>query len=964
MRKNLVSLCLALSLCLPAAAQFTGNGNAPHSVKWMQFETERYRFIFPRECDSLARVFAAKMERAAPVVGNTAGFEPNQNWKKRMDVLLHTRTAYANGFVFWTPRRVELYTVPSAYAPLGTPSIDHLVLHESRHVAQMQYVRNTWMKAFSYITGELFAGGAAALYCGPSFFEGDAVVAETALSNSGRGRSADFLEYWRVSADEGKTRNYWQWRWGSLNRYTPDYYTTGYVTMAGLRTIYGEPDFTRRYYERLGKHFFPFFNFQKTVKEVSGKRFRDAFGEITATLDSSWRAGREARAPFIASDTLSAVPKWYTEYNGTTAGDGCLYSIRKGIAENRSLIRISPDGKEKRLSAFSSHASRLRYDPVFKRLWWSEYEPDLRWEQKSSSSIRFMDAAGRVGQICRGIKAYNPAPSPDGLLVAVTVYPDTGGSAVWLLSTQSGEIEYNIPFPDSLQVVETAWAGDELFASAVSEGGYGIYSLPDFSAVLTPSNVNVKQLDSRGEKIIFCSDLSGVNELYELNPSDKKCCRLTSTRNGASEFCFLGDTLYFSVPGTGGRLIHKTSSDRLLCEDADFSSPHHYEMADALSAGEPVQLCDTLPVVSGKATRYTRLGHLLRPHSWIPFYVDYNAVETQSLENLASSAGLGATVFFQNTLGDFTAIAGYHANPVGGKWWHSGHIKLTYSGLYPVFELNADIGDRNVLSYRQETDEEGKRSIKPETLNLPYVDAGLVCRVPLSRTALGLTFGAIPQLSWNISNDRFENVPLNRLTAGFRAYVITPTPHSCIYPTWGIGLNAGYSTRPFLGEHFKSNAYVMVYGYVPGFWKTHGIRLSAITEAKTGQGMWVEAYASTSPRGLPGTASAMAGFTRQGKVSFDYAFPFAALDWSLGPVTYVRNLEFYLQADWSWYKGKSLSGSLASIGGTFDVVLGNLLWLPYDTRLGLCAYWNTGNLMETLQGQKPYFVGLVFNVAL
>ena len=952
------------ALPLALRAQFVNYGSDARSLRWRQLETPAYRVIFPEGTDSLARVYARELERVRIPVSGTCGFVPNQNWKKPMDVILHTQTAYANGFVTWTPHRTELLTVPSAYAPMGTPSVEHLVLHESRHIAQMQYVNHRWMKPFYWLSGELFAGGAAALYCGPAFFEGDAVVAETALSRSGRGRTADFLEYWRVSADEGQQRNWWQWRWGSQLRYTPDHYTLGYVTMGGIRVRYHAPDFTKRYYERLGSKFFPFFNFPKTLKEVSGKRFRESFEDITAMLDSTWRVEREARAPFMETEALRAPERHYTSYTGTVAGDGCLYTVKAGMADIRHLVRILPDGREKKLSSFASRTSKLSYDASARRLWWSEDDPDLRWEMKGSSVIRFMNADGRTGQLLSGLRTYNPAPSPDGTLLSVTLYPEEGGSAALVFALTPEGTQYRIDAPDSLQIVETVWTSDGLFASAISPAGFGIYSLPEFSAVLPPSPVKIKQLQPDGARILFCADASGVNELYALDPGNGRTLRLSSTRNGASEFCFLGDTLYCSIPSTRGRLVHKVTQG-VPAQEADFSLPHRYAMADALSAGEPIPLADTLALpLPAESKPYRRFPHLFRLHSWLPLYVDPDAVSSLSFESIATSAGLGATAFFQNSFGTFTAMAGYHANPVNGRWWHSGHLKLTYSGLYPVFEFRADFGDRHANGYGFETDEEGNRSLSRHSRGLPLVSASLSTYVPLRRSAFGFSYGAIPQLNFGIVNDTFEGQAMSKLSASFRAYVMSGTPVCCIYPRWGAGLNAGYAFRPLLTQYFRAGTYIQLYGYVPGVMPTHGIRLAVLTEVMTGQGDYAEAYANTAPRGLPGINSTMAGFARQGKVSLDYAFPFAPMDWALGPVAYLKNLECYLQADFSWYQGKSLSGNLGSLGGTLNLKLGNLVWLPYDTHIGICAYWNYGSLManELLKEQKPWYVGAVFSV--
>ena len=52
------------------------------------------------------------------------------------------------------------------------------------------------------------------------------------------------------------------------------------MLVGGMRATYNEPDFTGIYYERLDKWALRTLNLQKTVKKVSGKKFRHAFREI------------------------------------------------------------------------------------------------------------------------------------------------------------------------------------------------------------------------------------------------------------------------------------------------------------------------------------------------------------------------------------------------------------------------------------------------------------------------------------------------------------------------------------------------------------------------------------------------------------------------------------------------------------------------------------------------------------
>ena len=69
-----------------------------------------------------------------------------------------------------------------------------------------------------------------------------------------------------------------------------------------------------------------------------------------------------------------------------------------------------------------------------------------------------------------------------------------------------------------------------------------------------------------------------------------------------------------------------------------------------------------------------------------------------------SMASLGATGLFQNDLGNFYGQIGYSAFPDleagDGSWRHAGHLKMTYSGLYPKLEAGLSFNESDATQYR------------------------------------------------------------------------------------------------------------------------------------------------------------------------------------------------------------------------------------------------------------------------
>lgn len=942
-RKYALMCLVAGLLCSNAGAQFYNSGNESSSVKWSQISTRTYRVIYPKGLDSLARAYAASLERAKVAVGGSLGFEPNQSYRSPMPVVLHPYTVEANGLVSWCPRRMELFTIPDHYFPEALPWMQQLSIHESRHAAQMQPYAGGSLKALRAIVGDISPSILCAIMGGPSAMEGDAVVAETSLSSSGRGRSADFLEYQRACFLAGETRNYWQWRYGSLKNFCPDYYKIGYIMAAGMKEYCG---------------------FREWPFHALTRKFPKSFPAIADSLTAAWRREAEDREPFMPCENVTLPESRFVEYKSLVPDvKGTLIARRSGIQQATQIGRIDRLGQWQNIHSIGAVTSRLVADSCY--LYWSEQRNDHRWEMVSYSVIRRGDlSTGKVRDLTRKTRFFNPSVSPDGKYLAVSQGIPEGGSAVMILDAASGKELYSYPAPQGLQVLETTWRGDNVYATLLGPDGIGLYFVSTFETLIEPEPAKIKELGTYGDAITFVSDRNGVDELYAFYPDNGSTLRLTSSLQGSGSHCFIGDSLYYSSLEPRGRMILRTAISDLPVKEVDFSSePHNFVMADSLSAAEPVQIDFNAAVEIGEPEAYSRLGHSLKIHSWMPFYANTDIIESLSYDGFLTYCGLGASAYFQNELSTLQGFAGYSAWTPNEGWSNAGHLRLTYTGLYPVLELSTDISDDVALEKKITLNEE-ENNIESTSYVVGNTSFSMKFRtyVPLDFSSGGWNRGVIPQLKWSFSNDRIffldDSDFLNTVSASIRAYTVRNMPSSCLYPRWGVGVEAGYCTRPGIRDLMVDNLYGYVYGYVPGLKKSHGIKMSALAERSVGKAMLVSPYANVAPRGGYNLAGELARYRHHGKITFDYALPFAPVDWSfLSPVTYIRNFEMIAHYDLAYYISNKQSGTVSSIGADLVAKLGNVLWLPYDTRIGVSCCYLFGNLEV-----NPLYLGMVFSV--
>ena len=1003
-RKSVIGLLLALCSAGSASAQFYTGGEDPFG-RWSTFSTQHYRMVYPVGMDSLAFRYAGMLEAWQPLTGVSAGMPAGSFQWGRTPVILHTRRPYSNGSVTWAPRRVEFYTCPDPYNSLPQPWEEQLVVHEQRHHAQMQFPYRKGLSWLNYLVGEMGTGALSGLFPNQALLEGDAVVAETALSRSGRGRSADFLNYFHVAYDKGDWRDWYQWVYGSFKKVSPDHYTTGYMTVAGMRYFYDTPRFTADYFDHVVRHPWPVASLQRHIRRISGKKFKETYRSIQEGFQALWTDEAAARAPFMPQEQLSRTPSFATDYSGLTALDGQLYALKQGKSTVCRLVLLAADGSERDLGAFSGTTSVLFADPVRHRLYWSETISDPRWGEAGESRIRFLDLTTRRKQdLTREGRLFNPVPSPDGQQLLAVEYPESGGSRLQVLSADDGAVLASYPAPEGVQLTESAFLDGTVYALGIAAEGFGIWrrEADGWTCVSAPSPVSMRQLKAGGGALLLVSDLNGVNEWYSFQPSSGRILRLTGSRYGGSDYCRVDSTLFYTAQTLEGRMIFRTPLSALQEQPADFSAVHSYPVAEELSRQEAALLAGAPAAEDYSRTAvkpYYKPLHLIKFHSWAPLWVNYDALSSMSGDFSYNTAAPGLTGFFQNDLGTAYGSLGYAAHPdpdTTTPWRHALHAQFTYTGLYPVLEARLDFNDRGSLLYYFYDVWQGD-SREPATTarvsDQPGVSASLSAWIPWRFNKGGWLRGITPRLSWGLSNAQFhtgtirvnavgsfyglpgilryqdfepgKTVWMHSITASVRGYAMLGRASSQTYTRLGVGAEAGFALRPGLTGIFSPTAYTYFYGYLPGITPVQGLRATMISQWMLGQAALGESHVNFTPRGFPAAVAREIATqtTSQTCLTLDYAIPIYVGDLSfLSPVAYIRNFLAIPHFDFSFFGGTSLW----SLGADLSVELGNLAWFPFDGSIGVELDYLGGAAYPAFQEaslvERPFYAGLIFSL--
>ena len=1003
-KKTLIALLL-LACALPAKAQFFLAGDDPARLRWYSVETPHYELIYPEGADSLARSYGRALEQfRVPMGRSLGGMTPGDGMRRKMPVVLHTNHIYSNGSVGWAPSRMDLYTHPEFYGSEPTSWTTMLASHEPRHQAQLQFGQRG---VIPWFTGQMWAPVYWQLYLEQALGEGDAVAAETGLAPGTRARTNEFLNFYRVSLDHGDYRNWDRWRYGSFKHFTPDHYALGYVTIAGARSLYNDPQIVREALDLSWKKpwYFAPYNTRKIISQHAGKPFKEAFRDILDHFNETWQASADARGPFMPAEPLTPDASYGLCFSSPQWGnDGVLYALRESYLRPMELVAINPTTrKAKRLASFASHTSYLVYEPVKHRLYWSETIPDPRWSLSGTSILRYYDiATGCMHDVTHGTRLYNPQCSPDGIHLAAIEHRVNGETALVEVDIETGEILHRWPMHGGIQLTDPIWADDGFYAFGVSDGGYGLYKLEadgKWKTVLEPSHQKIGNPGAGEGCLEWESDRTGVNEMYRFYPEEGRLLQLTSSRYGGVDYAWEEDYICYNVPVKEGFRIFRTPISALEPREVEYSDVCSYPIEDRLTAqekalgAEPDRQAD-VPMTAPR--RYHKLAHPLRLHSWLPFYVNYDAVKEGSMDFSYETASLGLSGYFQNTLGTFSGMVGYaiHPDPDTPQHWRSAlHLKMVYTGLYPVIEAQMDLGDENARLYLPSTHQDGNVTtyrLQALEQERPLLSASARAYIPLKYTRGGIHYGVTPQVRYSVSNNvfarsplsyavarRFEGLPalsvlsapieslsgplMQHLAASVRGYVMASRADSQTYPRWGLGLEAGIGLRPGLTGYYAPNLYGYAYGYLPGITRAQGLKWTLTGQKKLGDALIGDLYASVVPRGYGSRASALVGqnFASQWRVTADYGIPIYVGDISIPAVAYIKNFLLTLHAD---YMGTTGGYNLWSAGADLSASLARLLFLPFDASIGVSVSYLGGSLYTHTGQGRPWDVSLIFGV--
>ncbi|MDA3952675.1 MAG: hypothetical protein PF485_03445 [Bacteroidales bacterium] len=888
-------------------AQYYSAGQDPASAKWSQIKTDNFQIIFQPQFKDKAQKVANILESNYQNASKTLDHQ-----SKKISVILHNQTVISNGYVVWAPKRMELYTTPPQdISPDAW--LEHLCIHELRHVVQIDKLNQGISKILSIIFGQHAIGlivGQLPIW----YLEGDAVCTETALLKFGRGRLPFFEQGIKTHllSDE-KRYSFDKMLFGSYRDYVPNHYELGYQLTAFTRFKYGSTIWSdiENYVAKNSYTLLPTsYSFYKGLKKNIGLSQKELFNEAYNFLDSSW-ASENDKKEFIK-------PKYFQTYN---IGDYENY-INPVIVDDKNVLALKKGLSHIPYFVIVNETSEhLLYEPGLlitndfsyanDVIVWAEYRPDRRWSNREYTSIKMLNIkTGKRKLIVDKSRYFSPNLSPKAdKIVAVEVDVQNKSSLV-IIDGFNGLVLDEIQSRENSFIQRPQWSWNEKYIYVIEQtkewkqvSRYN-FKLNKWEFVFKLEGGDIQRIKPLNGYVYFHSTYNGTDNIYVYDEKTEQIYQISESEFGISEFDISANkyNLISSEYTSQGFRLAVIPIERGLWKNINQTQNYKFELAEVLTEQESF----SKPIVNESQTEFPvkpfrKPLNLFNFHSWIPFYVDYeqmlsgNAISDPSI--ISENIHPGLMLLSQNKLSTMESMLSYAYK--GGNHFLSS--SLVFKGQYPVFKLSANYGNNQLIRTTSNA------TWQPES-NLGY-SYDLDIYVPFNFTSGKFIKGFRPLVSVEYHDDIYYNYQndyyirgVEFVQTGLLFYSYQIKANRDIIPKLGVIFDFNLFNSPFESELFGYLYNFDALFYLPG-WGNSGFKIDLGYQFQEPC-----LYRLTSnfrfPRGINKRTS-----DKMFKIYSDYIFPISYPDWNLGSFIYIKRFRGNLFIDYAYNTYRTVNES-------------------------------------------------------
>ncbi len=860
-----------------AKAQLFDTGQNPPGLKWRQINTKHFQLLYPALLELEAQRMANSLDHIIGRVSRSINKDP-----KRITVILQNQTVESNGFVQLAPRHSEFYTTPSQEFD-SQDWLNSLAVHELRHVVQIDK-----------LTGSIQAPGFESLafaFFGVSlpawFFEGDAVLSETLLTEAGRGRQPSFNLYLRANLLSNKHYSYGKNYLGSLKDLTSGYYPLGFFMVTKLHRDYG--DFILdTLLRQMANHPFRLYNLSKTSQKLTGLTTEMWYKATNNELTQLWR------------DQLNSIK--YTEYSPLNkrnadfaedyllpqrSYDRTIIALKHSKARTSQLVQIDENGKEKSLLAIG-----IQQEPNMQvmntKVVWDELRVDERYSKRSYNVICVFDLkTHKYIQITHKTRLFSPTLSTNGEKIVAIQVDFSNKMTLVELDAKTGKILKQFTNSDFsiLQSPKYHASGNKIVYLKVNQQGTAIEELDLNTQAVRKKLAHEVSFIARptyaGDSILFKAHYNGIDNIYQLSANGVS--QISTAKFGAyyPYFDEKNKKVLFSNFGPQGHDIAEIALDTVKTQAISTIKNTFVEYAAPLKSqdGAPIDF-KQVPQNVFTSERYSQVTHAFNFHSFVPIIANNEFTDELNLGIKAVSNNLMNTVDF---------YAGYVYNQGLGKSEYQAGI--AYKALYPILKL--DFKDRARRTVYNNAPITWREQVSEFSISLPFAfnhldkHGNVGIELATSYTArnhiTGLPAGVT--LSNSLAFPMQYSIYLNQNTR---------RSTRDLAPRWGQNFLIAYEHLPFDKNLEGKLISTQSLFFTPGLGLNHSFSASFNTQSISGTAY---DYALNIPT-ISGYNNLINTEILKNTLLLDYRFPIAYPDWEIGSLAYIKRIRAALFADY------------------------------------------------------------------
>jgi hypothetical protein len=883
---------IAVLFSFQLQAQFYSIGVDPASVRWEQIESEHYRLIFPKEYQVEAKKIITNLEILYFQIGKSLNIQP-----RKTTLIVHNRTIESNGVTSFAPKRIELFTFQSN-SSYAQPWMDQLIIHEMRHACQMDKLNSSTSRLLYYLFGEQIIGGIIGLYVPSWYFEGDAVLTETTLSKSGRGRTPIFTSELRSTLLSRGVDHYNKALFGSFKAPVADQYQQGFMMIKETEKQFGS-DFWQKNLESTARNPFIPNPFRRSFKKQAGMSISRFYTHTMSQL-KTMEEQRISKTKINDASPLVPVCDDYFNYESfAIINDTAVIAVKKQLNKIAQIVILK--NRTERVLEENSLIVEGSLSCKKDIACWAERRYHPRWDQSSwIALVTYNFSTKKRTVIIPKSRLQYPSLSNNGSKIVAVMQSSTDQNSIQIINL-NGALEKEIFPPQNNIVMQPQWCANDtsIVAILLNKSGkqLAVYSLKsnqwfpiaqpthhDFllwqivgdSALITAS-------DSDNTPVCKVSLHDGGTQIIATRPFD-----ISTAQQSSTHILFCGETT--------------ASGTKIMNVSLNSGTPFNLFKPFVGDAYSSINRVDTLlefpenADTNYQAKPYYKIAHLLNFHSWGPISINADnqtvnpGISINSQNSLSSSfldAGISYSMAEENT----TTFLNYSYK---GRF-----TEISFGAQTAIKKYSETMSDNTITQHTWNQSEYSLQFQVPLLFQTPkYL-------IPLNISITGSDIRLTPTTE-TPANYKMGNLGALQL----RLYhgVLKRKSLQALQPSFGYTVELNYKTD-VLGE-IKAGSIGAIESviYIPGLLRNHGFQFYGGFQIIDRNQLYYSTLLQY-PRGFIGVINSNAM-----SASVNYRFPLAYPDFSIGSLLYLKRLRVALFADYLNYENTNSKQEFSSTG--------------------------------------------------